>query len=200
MFSETVLECFSWDRAYSILKDCFAYRRAILTNFIAGATKTTLNSRCGLWMHFIKLMITSALSAYCRNNTWHSINKDDRPIYELHCRDLLQSLNLLIFKGISTSYLCLLSLHMPVIMSFHKKWDAFWISSLAVSFAKQTKQKSEQICRHKHIQFPLMFLTYSQGGLMIKEMAWHSGDLDLNSINGSLFISTAEKHLNMCYK
>lgn len=35
---------------------------------------------------------------------------------------------------------------------------------------------------------------------MIKEMTWHLGDLDLNSINDSLFISAAEKHLNMCYK
>lgn len=35
---------------------------------------------------------------------------------------------------------------------------------------------------------------------MSKEMTWHLRDLDLNSINVSLFISVAEKHLNMCYK
>lgn len=32
---------------------------------------------------------------------------------------------------------------------------------------------------------------------MIKKMTWHLGDLDLNSINDSLFISVAEKHLNV---
>lgn len=35
---------------------------------------------------------------------------------------------------------------------------------------------------------------------MIKEMTQYLRDLDLNSIDNSLFISAVEKHLNMCYK
>lgn len=35
---------------------------------------------------------------------------------------------------------------------------------------------------------------------MIKEMTWYLRDRDLNSVDNSLFISAAEKHLNMCYK
>lgn len=46
MSYETVLDCFSSDSASSILEGCFAYRRAILTNITAAATKNTLNSRC----------------------------------------------------------------------------------------------------------------------------------------------------------